>query len=47
VITDVYPTPDGLVFVIIGDAEKVRDDIAKYGAVTEMSITEPRFTPPR
>jgi len=45
VIASVYPNPDDLVFVIIGDAELIRDDIAKYGPVTEMAITEPRFTP--
>ena len=45
VINDVYPTPDSLVFVIIGDAETIRDDIAKYGAVTEMPITAPSFSP--
>jgi predicted Zn-dependent peptidase len=45
VITSVYPGPDDLVLVIIGDAELIREDIAKYGEVTEMSITEPRFRP--
>ena len=45
VITSVYPRPRNLVFVIIGDAELIRNDIAKYGPVTEMPITEPRFTP--
>ena len=45
VITSVYPDSANLVFVIIGDAELIRDDIAKYGPVTEMAITEPRFTP--
>jgi len=45
VIGDVYPTLDNLVFVIIGDAELIRGDIAKYGPITEMAITEPRFTP--
>jgi len=45
VINEVYPAPDDLVFVIIGDAEMIREDIAKYGPVTEMSITEPRFSP--
>jgi hypothetical protein len=44
-IAEVYPDRDGLVFVIIGDADVIRDDIAKYGSVTEMSITEPRFRP--
>jgi len=44
-IAEVYPTADDLVFVLIGDAERIRDDVAKYGPVTEMSITEPRFRP--
>ncbi len=44
-IADVYPDRDALVFVIVGDAERIRDDVAKYGPVTEMSITEPRFRP--
>ena len=45
VIRSVYPRADNLVFAIIGDAELVRNDIAKYGPVTEMAISEPRFTP--
>jgi predicted Zn-dependent peptidase len=45
VIASVYPRPDDLVFAIIGDAEVVRDSIAKYGPVTEMSLTDPRFSP--
>lgn len=45
VIADVYPHPDNLVFVVIGDAELIREAVARYGPVTEMSITEPRFTP--
>jgi predicted Zn-dependent peptidase len=45
VITSVYPRARDLVFVIIGDAELIRNDIAKYGPVTEMAITEPRFAP--
>ncbi len=44
-ISAVYPGRDNLVFVIIGDADVIRDEIAKYGPVTEMSITEPRFRP--
>jgi len=43
-INEVYPGLDDLVFILIGDAESIRDDVAKYGAITEMSITEPRFT---
>ena len=45
VIGSVYPLPDNLVFVVIGDAELIRDDIARYGPVTELAITEPRFSP--
>ena len=45
VIRDVYPQRRNLVIAVIGDAEQIRDSIAKYGLVTEMSITEPRFTP--
>lgn len=45
VISDVYSEPDALVFVLLGDAELIRDDVAKYGPVTELAITEPRFRP--
>ncbi|MDH3410700.1 MAG: insulinase family protein, partial [Gammaproteobacteria bacterium] len=45
VIGSVYPEPDNLVFVVLGDAELLRNDIAKYGPVTEIAITEPRFRP--
>jgi predicted Zn-dependent peptidase len=45
VIDTVYPRQDDLVFAIIGDAEMIRDSIAKYGPVTEMSLTDTRFSP--
>jgi predicted Zn-dependent peptidase len=45
VITSVYPSPDDLVFVILGDAALIRDDVARYGPITEMAITDPRFRP--
>ena len=45
IIKEVYPASDNLVFAIIGDAELIREQIAKYGPVTEMPITDPRFTP--
>lgn len=44
-INEVYPGLDDLVFVLVGDAEAIRDDVAKYGTVTEMSIAEPSFRP--
>jgi zinc protease len=45
VITSIYPGPDNLVFVVLGDAELIRDDVAKYVPITEMAITDPRFRP--
>ena len=42
-ISEVYPAADDLVIVLIGDAEAIREAITKYGPVTEVSITEPRF----
>jgi predicted Zn-dependent peptidase len=45
VIGDAYPDLDNLVFVILGNAELIRDDIAQYGPITELSIKEPRFRP--
>lgn len=44
-INAVYPAPQELVFVLIGNAAAIRDDVAKYGPVTEMKITDPRFRP--
>lgn len=45
VIKEVYPAADNLVFVIIGDAETIREQVSKYGPVIEMPITDPRFRP--
>ena len=45
VIKDVFPEPDNLVFAIIGEAEQIREQVARYGPVTEMPITDPRFHP--
>ena len=44
-ISEVYPGTGDLVFILIGDADAIRESIAKYGPVTELSITEPRFRP--
>ena len=45
VIDSVYPTPDNLVFVLLGDAELIRERVSKYGPLTEMPITAPQFRP--
>jgi zinc protease len=46
VIEAVYPLPDDLVFVLLGDAETIRDGAAAYGPLVEMPITAPRFRLP-
>jgi hypothetical protein len=46
VIEAVYPSRDDLVYVLLGDADAIRDAVAKYGAVTELPITEPYFRVP-
>ena len=45
VIKRVYPPADRLVFVILGDAELIRDEVPQYGPVTEISIASPQFHP--
>jgi zinc protease len=45
VIDDVYPGPNELVFVILGDAELIRDQVASYGPITEIALSEPRYHP--
>jgi predicted Zn-dependent peptidase len=44
-IEQAFPQPDNLAIVLIGDAAKIRDAVRKYGPVTEMKISDPRFTP--
>lgn len=44
-IQRVVPAPEELTLVLIGQASAIRDVARKYGPVTEMSITEPRFSP--
>jgi zinc protease len=45
VVETVYPAAEDLVFVLIGDAELIRESVGQYGEVTEMPITEPHFRP--
>jgi zinc protease len=45
VTADAFPRGSDLVIVLIGDAEKIRADVAKYGPVTEMKISAPDFAP--
>lgn len=47
VTADAFPRPDALVMVLIGDAAKIREGVAKYGAVTEFKLSDPDFAPAR
>jgi predicted Zn-dependent peptidase len=40
-----FPKPEHVALVLIGDAAKVREQVKKYGPVTEMKISDPRFAP--
>jgi predicted Zn-dependent peptidase len=44
-IDGAFPRGKDLAFVLIGDAAKIRTDVARYGTVTEMKISDPRFAP--
>ena len=46
VIEAVYPDPDDLVMVLLGDAESIRERASAYGPLVEMPIAAPRFRPP-
>jgi len=45
VIERTFPASGDLAIVLIGDAARIRNDVRKYGPVTEMKITDPRFAP--
>ncbi len=45
VTADAFPRPVDLVMVLIGDAAKIREGVAKYGAVTEFKLSDPDFAP--
>ena len=41
----VFPHSQDLAIVAIGDAAKIRDTMQAYGPLTEMKLTDPRFSP--
>jgi predicted Zn-dependent peptidase len=43
--TDVFPRSGDLAIVAIGDASKIREALRGYGPLTEMKLTDPRFSP--
>jgi zinc protease len=45
VIEDAFPSPEALAIVLVGDAAKIREQVADYGAITDMALTQPAFTP--
>jgi predicted Zn-dependent peptidase len=45
VTADAFPRPGSLVMVLIGDAAKIREGVAKYGPVTELELSDPDFVP--
>lgn len=46
VIADAFPEPADLDLVLIGDAAKIRDAVAKFGPVSEKSLSAPDYSPP-
>lgn len=44
-IESVYPSPEALRIVLIGNADAIREQAAHYGPVTEIRITDPRYVP--
>ncbi|MCR6495728.1 insulinase family protein [Thermomonas sp. S9] len=41
----VFPSSQDLVIVAIGDAARIRDVMRRYGPLTEMKLSDPRFSP--
>jgi len=43
VIRQVFPDPDDIAMVLIGDAARLREAARRYGTVAEMKLTDPEF----
>jgi hypothetical protein len=43
VIDTAFPSPDAVAIVLIGDAAELRDQVGRYGPITEMPLTQPDF----
>jgi zinc protease len=43
VIEEAFPAKDALAIVLIGDAAKIREQVARYGTITDMTLTQPTF----
>ena len=44
-IGQAFPVSRNRAIVLVGDAARIREQVGKYGPVTEMKITDLRFTP--
>jgi predicted Zn-dependent peptidase len=44
VIADAFPSPEDLAIVLVGDAAKIRDEVRRYGPLTEIPLAAPDFT---
>ncbi len=45
VIAEVFPAPDSVAIVVIGDAARIGEQMRRYGPVARMSLTDPDFVP--
>jgi zinc protease len=45
VIDEAFPSPDALAIVLVGDAARIREQVADYGSITHMTLTQPVFAP--
>jgi zinc protease len=43
VIDTVFPSPQAVAIVLIGDAAELRDQVGRYGPITQMPLTQPDF----
>jgi predicted Zn-dependent peptidase len=47
VIRERFPAPDAMTWVVIGQADKLRDYVKEFGKVTECKLADPGFGPAR
>jgi zinc protease len=47
VIDAAFPAPEALAMVLVGDAARIREQVRGYGAITDMTLTQPAFEPGR
>lgn len=46
IVAEVIPPSDALVLVVIGKADAIREDLRKYGPLTEVKLSDPEFQAP-